>query len=360
MRVAFFNWRDIRHPLAGGAEVFIHQILKRFVSKGHHATLFCSTFPGCAPSETIDGIEHVRYGGRFLMYPKAYACYRRHVKGKYDVIVESVNGMPLFLPFFAREKVVPFIHQLTRENWFSGLPLPLALPGYYLEDAMLKVYRNNPAVVPSLSTRRDLEGLGFTNVRIVHGGADIKRPDVGKEPVPTLLYLGRLTRSKRVDHALRAFKRVRDAIPAKLWVAGSGPEAGSLMRLSENLGLGNDVVFFGRVSEEKKAELLTKAHLMLFPAVREGWGLVVNEANACGTPVIGYDVPGLWDSITAGVNGMLVPNGDFTAMADAASSLLQDGKKLEHLSASSAKHAKAFTWDRSAYEFLAFLEEVVS
>ncbi len=361
MRIAFFNWRDIRNPMAGGAEVYNHQILKRLVSQGHHITVFTSSFSGSPERESIDGIEHVRYGGRFLMYPKSLLCYRKHVRGRYDVIVEAVNGMPFFTGLFAKEKVIPLVYQLTRKNWYSGLPQPLAFLGYHLEDSFLRAYRSLPTMTISESTKSDLENLGFRDVRIVKASADIEPPaGVSKEEAPTLIYLGRLTKSKRVDHAIRAFQHVRQSLKdARLWVAGAGPELNRLEALVQETGLSDSTTFFGKVSQEKKAELLSKAHLMLFPAVREGWGITVLEANACSTPAVGYDVPGLKDSISDGVNGILISAGDHQEMAARTLELLNDNNALQRMSRTAAEHSKGFSWDDSAGKFASFLEEVI-
>jgi len=360
MRIAFFNWRDIRNPSAGGAEVYVHQILKRLAEQGHKVTLFTSSFPGSAQRETIDGVEHIRYGGRFLIYPKSFLCYRKHIKGQYDAIVESINGPPFFTNLFAKEKVIPFIHQLTRENWYSGLPFPLAFAGYHLEDGMLSLYKGNPAIVPSDSTKSDLVGLGFKDVNVIHGAADITPVKTAKPSQKTIVYLGRLTKSKRVDHVLRAFKLISQSEnDSRLLIAGSGPEEKNLISLARELGISGQTGFLGRVSDEEKAELLSKAHLMLFPAVREGWGLVTLEANACRTPVIGYNVHGLRDSIKDGVNGYLVDDGDIDAMAKRSVELLGDSDELERLSASAAEYSKTFSWEKSSKEFAAVLERVI-
>jgi len=359
MRIAFFNWRDMKNPRAGGAELYVHQIMKHLAVLGHSVTLFTSSFPGSAPHEYVDGIEHVRYGGRFLIYPKSVLCYRRHIAGKYDAIVESINGMPFFTPLFAREKSVPLVHQLTRENWYSGLPLPLAFAGYHLEDVFLSAYRKRTAIAVSDSTKSELEALGFCDVRIVHGAASLSPPKgITKEDRPTLIYLGRLTKSKRVDHALLAFSSILKTSPsARLWIAGTGPEEASLRKLAATLGMSENTVFFGRVDEEKKAELFSRAHMMLFPAVREGWGLTVNEANSCATPVIGYDVPGLRDSIRPGMNGCLVPAGDYNAMAECALGLLSDQRSLRNLASGAVTSSKQFTWEKSALRLAGILEE---
>jgi glycosyltransferase involved in cell wall biosynthesis len=361
MRIAFFNWRDIRHPSAGGAEAFAHQVLKRLIRRGHEATVFSSTFPGCLARETIDGIEHVRYGGRFLMYPESFLCYKRHVEGRYDVIVEGINGAPFFTVLFAKEKVVPLIYQLTRENWYSGLPFPLAFFGYHLENRMLGIYRKAPAATVSPSTRADLEGLGFHDITILPCAPDVAMPE--NPPLRdgrTVTYLGRLTKSKRVDHALRAFKSISAAVPgARLFIVGSGPQEKALRNLAGKLGIGGSTVFFGRVGDRMKAELLSRSSLLLLPAVREGWGLVVLEANAFGVPVVGYDVPGLRDSIKDGVNGRLVPSGDVDALADASAALLKGKRALGRLSASSLRYSEGFSWERSAVSLLAMLERVL-
>lgn len=358
MRIAFFNWRDMKNPHAGGAELYVHEIAKQLAAMGHSPTIFTSSFPGSAPREYIDGIEHVRYGGRFLIYPKSVLCYRRHIAGKYDAIVESINGMPFFTPLFAREKCVPLIYQLTRENWYSGLPFPLAFAGYHLEDLLLGIYGKRTAIAVSDSTKCDLEAIGFGDVRIVHGASSISPPKgIRKERRPTLVYLGRLTKSKRVDHALLAFSSLVKKIPsARLWIAGGGPEDGRLRNLAATLGISKNTVFFGRVDEGKKAELLSRAHLMLFPAVREGWGLTVNEANSCATPAIGYDVPGLRDSIRPGVNGYLIRAGNYEAMAECAAGLLSDQRRLRRLASGAVRRSKKFAWKTSALRLAGILE----
>lgn len=351
MRVAFFNWRDIKNPMAGGAEVYVHQILKRFVDRGNETTVFTSSFPNCKREEVIDGVRYMRYGGRFLIYPKSYLCYKKHIEGNYDVIVESINGVPFFTKFFAKEKVVSLIHQLTRENWYSGIFWPIALTGYHIEDRMLSTYKKNLAIVPSESTKSDLENLGFENVSIVYGSTDIKG-QLTEADKPTIIYLGRLTKSKRVDHVLRAFKKIKQNVANScLWIVGDGPERDNLEKIANELGVGNATEFFGKVSENEKIKLFSNASLMLFPAAREGWGLVVLEANSCGTPVIGYNVHGVRDSIKNNVNGYRVENGDIEALADSAIMLFNDGKKLKQISETSMKYSKKFSWSRASLEF---------
>ena len=135
------------------------------------------------------------------------------------------------------------------------------------------------------------------------------RPAVEKEPVPTVVFIGRLSANKRPSHAIRAFGFIRRQMPdAQMWVIGHGPEEAKLRRAA-----GPGVIFLGRVSEKEKRERLARAHALVATSVREGWGLVVTEAAASGTVSIGYDVPGLRDSI--GASGGVLTRADPASLA---------------------------------------------
>jgi glycosyltransferase involved in cell wall biosynthesis len=126
-------------------------------------------------------------------------------------------------------------------------------------------------------------------------------PNVPKESAPTVAFLGRLVAMKRPEEALAAFRLARRELPsARLWVIGEGP---LLPRLREEAAHG--VEFLGRIGGDELVERLARAHVHVATAVREGWGLNVSEAAYCGTPTIGYAVPGLVDSIPAS-GGLLV------------------------------------------------------
>ncbi|MFP5373115.1 MAG: glycosyltransferase, partial [Actinomycetes bacterium] len=155
------------------------------------------------------------------------------------------------------------------------------------------------------SSRESLSDYGLRDVSIVPVGLDMpnlpERPP--KEPRPTVAFLGRLAANKRPDHALEAFLLARRAMPdARMWVVGSGPMEQGLRRRAES----DPVEFHGRVDHATKLDLLARSHALLVTSVREGWGLVVSEAAAVGTPSIGYDVAGLRDSLRAS-NGVAVP-----------------------------------------------------
>lgn len=338
----------------GGAEVFTYEVAKRWVSLGHNITLFTSEFPGCRSEEIVDGIKIVRSGGRFTVYSRAKRRYReRFCHEDFDVIVDEVNTQPFFVPKFAKngESVFALIHQLAREYWFYETPFPINYVGYhYLENKWLRQYVSVPTVTVSKSTQKDLADLGFKRVSVVPEGLNFeplsRLPQ--KNSNPTVVFAGRLKRAKRPDHAIRAFKIVKDKIPnAQLWVIGDGDFRPKLERMA-----GAGVTFFGHTDSLKRRNLIEQGWVLVNPGIREGWGLNVTEANALGSPCVAYDVPGLRDSIDDNLTGLLAKAGDVEDLAEKIIRLLNDNSTREELAEAALKHSHRFSWDTTADEFL--------
>lgn len=348
--ILIYNWRDIKNPDAGGAEVFTHEIARRLVNKGHNITWFTAKFPGCQKEEIIDGIKIIRDGNRYTVYLKAREYYKKYFsKQGFDIVIDEINTIPFFTPKFVNngEKIVALIHQLAREFWFYETKFPINYLGrYFFEDRWLKNYVDIPTMTVSESTKKDLIDLGFKNISIIPEGINFKPLDcVGeKEKDPTFIFVGRLKKAKLPDHAVKAFNIVKKDIPnAKLWVVGNGYYRKELEKMT-----GGGVKFFGAIEHQKKLDLMSRAWAILVPGIREGWGLVVTETNAMGTPAIGYNVNGLRDSI--GDTGILCDNNP-EAMAQKAFELLQNDALRERLSKSALMCARRFDWDESVREF---------
>jgi glycosyltransferase involved in cell wall biosynthesis len=101
----------------------------------------------------------------------------------------------------------------------------------------------------------------------------------------------------------------------------------------------------------------TRAHCLLVPSVREGWGLVVIEANSVGTPAVAYDVPGLRDSVQDGVTGLLAPDGEPDELARRAIAMVEDPVLQQDMSRKALDWAEGFSWDATASSLLAAIEE---
>jgi glycosyltransferase involved in cell wall biosynthesis len=300
----------------------------------------------------IDGVR-VRRRGRLRTgsFHAAVQWELARLRG-FDLVVESVNTIPFLTPVWSYRlpTAVAVIHQLAAEVWDAEVARPFAYLGRRIELALLRPYRDAPVVVGSASTRDDLRRLGFRNVGVVRYGRD-EPPDVEavpKEPVPTFLFVGRFAANKRPDHAIRAFATIKEELPdAQLWLVGAGPMEPTLR---SSLPAGAELL--GRLPRDELYHRMARAHCLLVPSVREGWGLVVVEANSVGTPAVGYDIPGVRDSIRPGHTGVLAPAGDPAALGLAAVELLDDEEGYEAMRKAAVAWADEFSWDVTAEQLL--------
>ncbi len=357
LRILIFNLRDRANPEAGGAEVFIHEVAKRWAAGGHEATLVSSSFQNARQREVLEGVTVIRMGNSLTVYPLARRFYKEKLRGCFDVVIDEYTCRPFMTPRFVREPLVFLVNELAGEKYGHVLPPVLShFFQWWIEPSWMRHYKAFPTLTISRSTQSDLENLGFSDVTIVPMGVGFEpvAEIPAKEDLPTLLFVGLLKETNLADHAIEAFRLVCRSFPhARLWIAGRGPELVRLKRLAEDM----DVTLLGYVSEEEKIRRMQRAHLLLMPAVREGWGLVVTEANACGTPAIGYDVPGLRDSIRDGQTGCLVqPNPE--AMAHMAIKLIRNSGLRTIYAERALAWSRTLTWDRTAEEFIAILERV--
>ena len=359
LQVLWFNWRDIRNPDAGGAEVLTQEIACRLVKNyNYDITIFSAQFHGGLPAECIDGVNIIREGGKYSVYNKARNYYKKH-KDSYDIVIDEINVKPFLTPKFVKEKpILTLIHQMSTELFSSELSFPLNYIGrYYLENKWLSYYKELPIVTVSNSTKEDLEKRGFKNISVIPVGLSTTALSVmpQKESIPTLIFIARLVKHKLPHHAIEAFSQIKKKIPSlRLWIIGDGYMRSRLEKANVK-----DVTFYGHVGSELKNKLLSKAQLVLVPATREGWGLVVIESNAMGTPVVAYDVPGLRDSVMHGQNGILTREKTSASLGISAISLLNDPKTLDELSSHALAYSKQFSWDISASAFDKIIKNLV-
>lgn len=362
------NWQDRQNPRSGGAEIHLHEVFGRLAARGHEITLLVSSWSGAPARATLDGMDVHRAGGRHT-FPIAAPLYdRRHLAGRrFDVVIEDLNKVPVLVPRWRPEPTVLLVHHLFGTAAFEEASLPIAAATWLLERPLPALYRGLPVQAVSESTASDLVARGFdrSSIEVIENGVDVDfyRPDPGLErfPEPTILYLGRVQRYKRVDLVLRALARLRDqGRAARLIVAGRGPARSELERLAAELDLEGRVEFAGYVSEETKRELFRRAWVHVLTSHKEGWGISNMEAAACGTPTVASDSPGLRDSVRDGITGFLVPHGDVAALADRIGHVLDDGALRARLGTQARSMAEQYSWERSADRTEAHLRRVIA
>ncbi|WP_410502237.1 glycosyltransferase family 4 protein [Exiguobacterium acetylicum] len=361
----FLSWRDIKHPKAGGAEVFTHEMLRR-VSDDYDITHLSPAFDGGHDVEYLDGITYIRKGTSLSIVPYAFSYYQSHA-ATIDLVVDQMNTHHFFTPLYVpQSKRALFIHQLTREIWQINVQPPFSYVGEWTETPRLQLYRTGRALTVSQSTADDLLAVGFSkdNVTILPEGlsftpwqeADWK----SKEEHPTFLYVGRMSAYKGINDALQAFVMLKREYPdARFWVIGKKDEEYIAQQLDPLVPeeMRESITYFGFVSEEEKLERMSRATALLFPSKREGWGLTVSEAAAVGTPTIVYDAPGLRDAVQYGMTGYMAKNQTPGALAAEMRACIRDPEEYETIRLAGHRFAQTLHWDHTGQAFRRWLEQ---
>jgi glycosyltransferase involved in cell wall biosynthesis len=162
-----------------------------------------------------------------------------------------------------------------------------------------------------------------------------------------VLFAGRLISEKRVDLLLNAIAIARTKIPAiRCAIIGDGPERASLEDLASKLGLDENVTFTGFVDQDGLTAFMKSSKVFVLPSVREGFGLVIIEANACKLPVISisHEMSAVRELVQDGVNGFLVSDGSPDEIADVIFDLVSDDALREQLAENGFEMSKKFAW----------------
>ncbi|MBI3576812.1 glycosyltransferase family 4 protein [Candidatus Gottesmanbacteria bacterium] len=359
MKILILNWRDINNPTHGGAEVLTHELARRWVHLGHRVKLITSGFPGAKRHEVIDGVEISRYGRWWNIHLIAFFLYAAGAGKRTDVIVDEVHWFPFFSVLYAKKKVILLVCEVATRLFHQIFPHPVARFWQIIERIYFRLYRGVPVLAISSSTKQALVECGFSDdtITVIPMGISLPAilPKEQKEKLPTLIFVGRIHELKGIEDALRAFAILHlRAVANKFWIVGTGEATyvSSVKALAQRLGVSRSVQFFGRVSEEKKFALLSRAQVLIVPSLQEGWGLVVPEAGIVGTPAVGYDVAGLRDVIDNGKTGLLVRNHKPEALAKAVERVFREATMYKKLQKEAGKRARKASWDQAAIETL--------
>lgn len=364
VNVLIFNWRDTQHVWGGGAEVYIEEFARKFVKAGHSVTLFCGHDRKTKTTEMVQGVQVVRRGGFVTTYIYACLYYLLVFRGKYQLIVDCENGIPFFTPFYSRLPKILVIHHVHQEVFRENLFYPLAKFAQVLESHLMPlVYRKTQLVTVSQTSKRAIRRYLFPtqSIEIIPNGIMTRQYRPGTKAVnPLVVYVGRLKQYKRLGDFILTAKAIHAMAPkSRFVIAGEGDDGRRLRQMTRDMGMEKIITFKGRVSEAKKIRLYQQAWVVMNPSSMEGWSITTIEANACGTPVIAADVPGLRDSIRPRQTGVLVTLGDINAYTQELFRLLTNSTVREEMSKNARKWAVQFTWSKSARKFILLATNLV-
>ncbi|MGI0129935.1 MAG: glycosyltransferase family 4 protein, partial [Thermoplasmata archaeon] len=301
----------------------------------------------------------------------AYSEYRRHYRGRVDVVLEDMLGgsrVPFFAPVYVREPVITVWHQDHRPIFEHQYPRPLWPLLSLLEKLLLRVHRGCYVLTPSRQSAASFVAKGGApeRVRIYRPGIAPDLLSRGPPPsfgqrVPRIVCLGKIRRYKAAHLAIGVLGQLATSVPdAELSIAGrmGQPEYYSeLQRMVVDQGLSSRVHFELEVSEERKVDLLRSSRVLIATAPIEGFGVAVLEAGACGLPVVGTaGVPE--DALKEGENGLRVPVGDVDGLARQTRRILTDPTLFAKLSEGGYRMAQGSAWPRSADTLFGILREI--
>lgn len=370
MKILILNWRDIKNPSSGGAEILTQELAAGFVKKGHSVTQISAKYLGAKEEEVIDGVKIIRAGdpdARRLfksVHFLAFKLYRKDFQGKVDLVIDEVHGIPFFTTLYVKERKVALICEIAGDLWNIAVGFPFNILGKIIEKIYPSFYKNIPVITISDSSKKEIENNGFSSaqVKVIPMGSNSKIVSSFpiKEKEKTLIFVSRLSKTKGVVDAIRALEILRKNIPdIKLWIIGRGEDSFvvELEKLVKDLNLSKNIKFFDYVSEEKKEELLTKAHILIAPSVKEGWGLTVHEAGARATPAVVYDVPGLRDIVKNDINGIVCSQNTPESLSESIQKLLTNDDLYLKLQKGAISERRKHTWENTTDKFLEFANQ---
>lgn len=362
MNIVWLSWKDRGHPLAGGAEKVSGEIMDRLAADGHSVRLITAQHGQTASHEQFaPNLEIYRAGNRYTVYLKARQLFKQVGDDWADVVIDEMNTIPFGAGFYATKTVnILLAYQLAREVWFHQMVFPLSVVGYLLEPLMLRIlaqgnYRR--IATESNSSKLDMERYGLKNIQTFRVGIPTTPlTELPAKNAPTVvLSLGALRPMKRTLDAVKAFEVAHSSNPQlQLIVAGdtSSSYAQKVIAYVHASPHSNSITVLGRVSNEEREQLMQKAAVILVTSIKEGWGLIVTEANSQGTPAIVYDVDGLRDSVAADKTGIVVPNNDYAAMGNAISTLLANPARYADYRQQAWVMSKEYNFDNSYRDFM--------
>ena len=373
------SWRDITSPNAGGAEVHTHEMLSRADKNKYRIYHLATRKKGQTESEVLGGITYLRHGNAATVIIAAMRFYYLN-RENIDLVIDQCNTHRFFTPLWVEKgKRIFYIHQLTKEIWDYSAKFPLSKIGKLLEESFLRLNRKDPVITVSESTRNELAARGYQKdlIKIIHNGVSFHPWEhdrwYPKEEAPTFIYAGRYSPYKGIDVAVKALIKIKKDYPnARLWILGKKDQQyvdKNLMPICQANQLiwedaaddqpAGDVVSWGYVSEAKKLELLSRSWALLFPSVREGWGIPVTEAGCVGTPCIAFDSPGIRDAVDYGKAGYLCAENSEKGLAGQMDLVISDKMVYSSKRENAYQFSSQFQWDGIGKEFERFVERLL-
>ena len=352
-------WRDLDDPEAGGSELHAHRIATRWAAAGLDLTMRTSHVANAPEEVTRDGYRSIRKHGRYAVFPHVMAEGFARRSTSDSAVVEIWNGMPFLSPIWHRGPKLIFFHHVHADMWDMVLSPKLARGGKALESSLAPpLYKRSTIATLSESSRQeiiDMLGIPPLQVHVIAPGVEERfTPGGTLSPSPKVVAVGRLVPVKRFDVLIRELVATREFVPdLTATIIGEGYERSALESLRDSLGASDWISLPGRLSDDEQLAAYRSAWVVASTSAREGWGMTLTEAAACGTPSVATDIAGHQDAVRHGTSGLLVGSDELFSRVLA--NILTDSQLREKLSAGALAYAKELSWDSAALRTFSLL-----
>jgi glycosyltransferase involved in cell wall biosynthesis len=359
-RIQIVAWRDLDDPEAGGSELHADRVATRWAAAGLDVELRTSMVPGEARATRRNGYQVVRWGGRYQVFPQVMVEGLLGRRGPPDAVVDIWNGLPFFSPVWFRGPRLTILHHVHGEMWRMVLRNSVATVGDTVERylAPLLYHRSTVATLSASSREEIIDRLHLpaSHVHVVEPGIDARYTPGGcRSDVPLVVAVGRLVPVKRYEVLFAALAEAHRRIPSmRAVIVGEGYERPDLEAVRHALGADDYVEMRGRVDDAGLLELYRSAWVVASSSLREGWGMTLTEAAACGTPAVATDIAGHRDAVVQGVTGLLAR--DERSLGCEIANVLGDAALRESLAKGALERSKTLRWERTAARLFALLD----
>lgn len=385
------------------AGIFLYHLSRWLVKKGIKIEIIAPHDPGCHFTEKWEGIRIHRFP---YFYPFGFQslCYRsgivKNIKNNHSAILQlpflCASEFLYSLSFFKKNKPDIIHAHWTLPQGLIGIiakgilkiPCVTTIHGsdvFGLRSNIFRalnrvVIRNSDACTANSKATGRIARQGYNkgNIRVVPMGVDtddfLKTHDIAslkrkfKVEGPVILFVGRLIDLKGTAFLIKAVPAVIQRFPAaKTFVIGSGPQKAELTRLADSLNVANHIVFMDEVPQDELVPFYSMADVFVLPSIinengeTEGLGVVLLEAMACQTPVVGSNVGGIQDIIHDGITGLLANQKDSHSIAEKINILLSDTHLRQNIIKNGLRLVKeSYSWEVISDRFILIYEDAIN
>lgn len=347
----------------GGGERRYFELAKRFVDRGHHVDVIGMKLTGVDDHEVIEGINVHHLGPVIRNPPNKTALDFIHyiisgflwiLKNDYDII-DSQQYAPFLIGFFgARIKRIPVIgtiHDVSSGRADQWLTLTRVAP--FIEKFLLGLPYDKIITVSNHTKNAltEIYGVKPERIELLHNGVDLKLVDsvtVSKKNNDSIIFVGRLAPHKHVDDLINVVRLLKeDAKEVYLKVIGNGIEKDNLIRMVNDLDLNDQVDFASNLDYRDVIKEIKKSTILVLPSTREGFGMVLTEANACNIPAVTYKSGGVVEVIEDSKNGFLLEPRNINELSKKIFYLLENEDIAREMGEYGRKKVeKCFDWEK--------------